>query len=124
MLNEKTGEIAEQQYAITADEHLYDVTPNPRYLQSLRDTGYDNYQAIDDIIDNSVDALIALDNNPNPFIKVITKFSDKGKGRIAIIDNGIGMTKATLIEALKLGSETNKERDIELGFFGVGLNAA
>lgn len=124
MTNNKSGEVAEQQYATTAAEHLYDVTPNPRYLESLRDTGYDNYQAISDIVDNSVDAIVRMENNVNPFIKVNTKFFDKGRGRITVIDNGIGMTKPTLIEALKLGSETNKERDIELGFFGVGLNAA
>jgi|JFJP01.1.fsa_nt_gi hypothetical protein len=124
MINKTPGEIAEVQYAIATDEHLYDVTPNPRYLESLRDTGYDNYQAIADIVDNSVDAIVSMDSNPNPFIKILTKFSDKGKGRILIIDNGSGMVKETLIEALKLGSETHKERETELGFFGVGLNAA
>ncbi len=114
--------VVEQEYTSVKATHLYDVTPNLRYLESLRDTGYDNYQAINDIIDNSVDAIET--DNPNPFIKIMTKFSDKGKGRIIIVDNGIGMVKETLIEALKLGSETNKERNAELGYFGVGLNSA
>lgn len=105
------------------DVNLIDVTPNPRLLESLRDMGYDNYQAIMDIIDNSGDALIGQ-STKNPFIKVITKISDKGKGRLIIIDNGKGMTKETLNEALKLGSNTKKERDGELGYFGVGLKGA
>ena len=105
------------------DVNLIDVTPNPRLLESLRDMGYDNYQAIKDIVDNSGDALIGS-STKNPFIKIITKISAEGKGRIIVIDNGKGMTRETLNEAVKLGSNTKKERDGELGYFGVGLKGA
>ncbi len=119
-----SGIPAEEQYADTKSENLYDVTPNPRFLESNREVGYDNYQAIEDIVDNSVDGIMECEDNPNPFIKIFTKFSDKGKGRIVIVDNGIGMLKEKLIEALRLGSNTYKDRNGELGFFGVGLKSA
>lgn len=117
------GDVAEAQYASTADKHLIDVTPNPRLLESLRDMGYDNYQALLDILDNSVDALKKC-KQKKPFIKINTKFGSYKTGKITIIDNGIGMNKEMLTEALKLGSNTNKVRDGELGYFGVGLKSA
>lgn len=119
-----SGVPAEVQYADTKSAHLYDVTPNPRFLEYNREVGYDNYQAINDIVDNSVDAIMECDENPNPFIKILTKFSDKGKGTITIVDNGVGMVKEKLIEALRLGSNIDKDRNSELGFFGVGLKSA
>lgn len=124
MENKISGVPAEEQYADTNSKHLYDVTPNPRFLESNREVGYDNYQAINDIVDNSVDAIMECEDNSNPFIKILTKFSDKGKGRIIIVDNGVGMVKERLIEAMRLGSNTEKDRNSELGFFGVGLKSA
>lgn len=124
MNSKNSGVPAEVQYADTKSAHLYDVTPNPRFLESNREVGYDNYQAINDIVDNSVDAIMECDENPNPFIKILTKFSDKGKGTITIVDNGIGMFKERLVEAMRLGSNTDKDRNSDLGFFGVGLKSA
>jgi len=123
MNKKENGNVAEEQYATATDRHLVDATPNPRLLESLRDMGYDNYQAICDIIDNSVDAVV-INGTKKPEITITTKFGSDGKGRICIIDNGIGMTEKILTEALKLGSETSKIRDGELGYFGVGLNSA
>lgn len=127
-----SGNTAEEQYADTTGKHATVVaaensgfikgTPNIRLLESFRDMGYTNYSAMKDLIDNSVDALIK--DGKNPFIKILTKFSNKGKGTITIIDNGIGMTKEILEEALLLGSNTGKERNGQLGFFGIGLNGA
>ena len=123
MENTFFSEIAEEQYATTTTEtrQFVDVTPNPRLLESLRDMGYDNYEALLDIGDNSVDS---LKNTKNPFVKFITKFGNNGKGNICIVDNGTGMTETRLKEALRLGSDTNKIRNGELGFFGVGLKGA
>lgn len=104
-----------------------DSTPNPsKFIESLRATGYDNYAACLDISDNSIDAnattvkfLIESDtwNGSN---------SDKENTairRILICDNGVGMDKDTLIEAVKLGSLTEHEPS-DLGKFGVGLITA
>jgi hypothetical protein len=91
--------------------------PNPaKLLHSLRSTGYDNYNAIADIIDNSLDA-----DAEKIIIKV---FVDKGDFKIIIADNGKGMDSHTLDEALKLGSETDKDYQSDLGRFGMGLSTA
>lgn len=91
--------------------------PNPaKLLDSLRSTGYDNYNAIADIIDNSIDA----DAN-KIFIDV---FQEHGDFKIIIADDGKGMDYHTLDEALKLGSETEKDYQSDLGRFGMGLSTA
>jgi hypothetical protein len=100
--------------------------PNPRYILSLRESGYNNYQAIEDIIDNSVDA---LKNTENAFIIITATNLDTDTfltdGKIIIADNGCGMTAETLHESLRLGSETNKSKDNDdLGRFGTGLKAS
>lgn len=123
MKNLNNGDAAEEQYASSTERHFVDATPNPRLLESLRDMGYDNVQAVEDVMDNSADAVVAS-KSKTPKIDVLTKFGADGKGRISIIDNGIGMTQETLSQALKLGSNTNKIRNGELGYFGVGLNSA
>jgi hypothetical protein len=91
--------------------------PNPaKLLDSLRSTGYDNYNAIADIVDNSIDA----DAN-KIFIDI---FQDHGDFKIIIADDGKGMDYHTLDEALKLGSETEKDYQSDLGRFGMGLSTA
>jgi len=91
--------------------------PNPaKLLDSLRSTGYDNYNAIMDIIDNSIDA----DAN-NIRINITGK---ENSLTITIADDGKGMDFQILDQALKLGSETEKNIDSDLGRFGMGLSTA
>lgn len=92
-------------------------TPNASILtQSLRHLGYDNYSAICDIIDNSVDAEATI-------IKV-SVHQEKGQPVIRIIDNGHGMTEDILDEALRLGSNVERNLSSDLGKFGMGLCTA
>lgn len=91
--------------------------PNPyKLLESLRSTGYDNYNAIADVTDNSVDAEA---NNI-----IINIFTLKNEIVIYIADDGIGMDYNTLDQALKLGSDTIKDFETDLGRFGMGLSTA
>lgn len=93
------------------------TVPNAgKLMESLRHTGYDNYNAIADIIDNSVDA-----DAKNIWVEV---HQEKRDFVIKVIDDGIGMDENTLIEALRLGSETEKNIDSDLGRFGMGLCTA
>jgi hypothetical protein len=87
-----------------------------KLLESLRHTGYDNYNAIADIIDNSIDA-----DAQNIWIEI---HQEKRDFVIRIIDDGIGMDEDTLTESLKLGSKTEKNIDSDLGRFGMGLCTA
>jgi hypothetical protein len=87
-----------------------------KLMESLRHTGYDNYNAIADIIDNSVDA-----EAQNIWVEI---HQEKRDFVIRVVDDGIGMDEDTLTEALRLGSETEKNIDSDLGRFGMGLCTA
>ena len=88
-----------------------------KLLSSLRNTGYDsNYTAIEDIIDNSIDAGA---RNVNVAINTVDK-----DVRIIIADNGSGMPEDVLDQALKLGSATQKDEMSDLGKYGMGLCTA
>src|SRR5438128_5658169 len=95
------------------------VLENPpharRTMEALRELGYDSYASILDIIDNCIDAHAA---------KIDIEIGEqKGDIVITIDDDGTGMDEETLIEALRLGSDT--ERDVgDLGKFGMGLVTA
>lgn len=96
-----------------------DATPHAASLvESLRDIGYSIETALADIIDNSITAKA----------KEIRLFVDSTSDdpALAIVDDGVGMTEAELVEAMRPGS-TNPldDRDeADLGRFGLGLKSA
>ena len=93
--------------------------PNPKsIISSYRSFGYNLSTAIADIIDNSISA--GAD-------KVFLEYQWRGRNSyITIFDNGIGMNKEELVQAMTPGSkdpdEERKEKD--LGRFGMGLKTA
>lgn len=94
--------------------------PNPRYLLSLRDFGYNFDNAFRELCDNSFDALTGIKNK-----KILSHFNFE-EDVMFLADNGCGMTEETLREALRLGSDTgkNSEHGEEFGHYGSGLKAA
>jgi hypothetical protein len=90
--------------------------PNARRtMEALRDMGYDSYGSVLDITDNCVDAHAT---------KIAIEISDQKSDIILKIDdNGTGMDEDTLSEALRLGSDTERE-PTDLGKFGMGLVTA
>ncbi len=94
-----------------------DVPPNvARVSEGLRDTGYEFNTAIADIIDNSISAGATL-------IDVRVGIDFMGNIAISIGDNGCGMDKKGLINAMKYGSK-KREDPASLGKFGLGLKTA
>lgn len=87
-----------------------------KFINSLRSTGYDNYDAILDIVDNSLDAKAT-----KIYISIKPTVDDF---QLTIADNGIGMDEKTLDEAMRLGSNTERNEDSDLGKFGMGLVTA
>lgn len=87
-----------------------------KVINSLRMVGYDNVSAIADLIDNSIDANAKT-------IQIQIK-PDLENYTIYIADNGYGMNKDILDQALKLGSETERDGESDLGKFGMGLITA
>lgn len=94
------------------------VPPNAgRLIQALREMGYDSFASILDIVDNSIDAQASK-------IWITVKEVSKGNLVIDIQDNGIGMDRPTLEQALRLGSDVKHDVEVDLGKFGMGLVTA
>ena len=91
--------------------------------KTLRNTGYDQYTAIADIIDNSLETNVDSKN-----VRVyINKTGNSKYGclkTIEIADDGSGMNLPTLKEAVKFGSETGKTLEDNYGCYGAGLKTA
>ncbi len=94
-----------------------EVVPDPQLMESMRAVGYTLETAIADIIDNSITA--GSD-------QVDIRFAAIPEPRIAILDNGSGMDKETLFQAMKLaGRPPSYGRQAhDLGRFGLGLKTA
>ena len=93
-----------------------DNPPNARRtIEALRELGYDSYASVLDLLDNCIDAQATN--------LEITVSEEKGDIQIVIEDDGIGMDEETLDEALRLGSDTQRETG-DLGKFGLGLVTA
>ena len=89
-----------------------------RLIDSLRHLDYTNEGAIYDIVDNSIDA-----GASQVWVEVLAG-KDKEPGEIRVIDNGCGMDEETLDEALRLGSNVEKNPECDLGLYGMGLVTA
>lgn len=87
-----------------------------RLIQSLRSSGYAPEQAIADLVDNAIDADASKID--------ITVSKEDGGVVIKIEDDGFGMNRETVEEALRLGSLIDKDVTSELGKFGMGMITA
>lgn len=89
----------------------------PNLIESTRSIGYSFQTALADIIDNSIS---------NMAERIDVKFNNGNSPYVAIIDDGIGMTKESLEKAMRYGSSSSlDERDKnDLGRFGLGLKMA
>ena len=87
-----------------------------RVSEGLRDTGYEFNTAIADIIDNSIAAGATT-------VDVRVGVDFLGNIAISIGDDGCGMDREGLINAMKYGSR-RRENPASLGKFGLGLKTA
>lgn len=87
-----------------------------RTIEGLRDTGYDYLTAVADIVDNSIAAAAT---------KVVVRLSlaMDGELEVTVADNGSGMTRDELLNAMKYGSSI-RANTASLGKFGLGLKTA
>ncbi len=88
-------------------------------IESIRDIGYTIETAIADLIDNSISAKAR-----NIYINL--NDSDYEKVSLEIADDGIGMNREELIQAMTIGSKDPRQerRNDDLGRFGLGLKTA
>ncbi|NEN75735.1 ATP-binding protein [Pelistega sp. NLN82] len=87
-------------------------------INSLRNIGYTLETALADILDNSLTAMASK-------VQIFFDYFDDDV-KVAIVDNGVGMDKPTLLNAMRFGSKNPSDiRDNhDLGRFGLGLKTA
>src|SRR5205085_2693232 len=94
-----------------------DTPPDPeRMIEGLRDTGYKFNTAIADIVDNSIAARATV-------VDLQILMDLRNDIRISIADNGEGMDREGLINAMTYGSRRRSD-PASLGKFGLGLKTA
>jgi hypothetical protein len=102
------------------------IPPTTNILHSLRRTGYHWYEALMDIVDNSVDALQEKFEDTGfteGVANIVPRTKDGVVQSLQIADNGIGMDELQLREILRLGQSYKRGRNL-LGTFGMGLKTA
>lgn len=96
--------------------NVIEITPSARRLTgSLRDIGYDFVSAVADIVDNSLAAGATS-------IDVDVTFAGS-RSWVRVADNGRGMSRGELHEALRFGTRRSYDFS-DLGKFGLGLKTA
>lgn len=99
------------------NEEYKQVLPDPeRVIEGLRDTGYQLETAVEDIIDNSITAESAV-------IDLQIDMDFAGDIGVYIADNGYGMNREELVDAMRYGSKRRSD-PASLGKFGLGLKTA
>lgn len=100
-----------------------DITPSVNFLNVAEDVGYKPFQAVNDLLDNSLDADASIVN--------VTIGQENNKPHIIIADNGVGMDVGTLIGAMVMGASEeelqDKNKECENGTqgrFGTGLKTS
>lgn len=88
-------------------------------MGSLRSMGYSFEAAVADIIDNSISAHAAN-------IRILFPTNPLDSMAVGILDDGDGMDKESLFEAMRYGSTASEDKRLEddLGRFGMGLKSA
>ena len=93
-------------------------TPNAsRTLQGLSDIGYTFESAVADLIDNSITQGAA--NNI-----IITYDRDQNGMFLSVFDDGTGMTRDKLFDAMTIGSSSKDYKAGDLSKYGFGMKTA
>lgn len=87
-----------------------------RLIGGLRDTGYEFKTAIADIVDNSIAASATRID-----LQLLQDYD--GDVTLVVVDNGAGMDRAGLLNAMRYGSDRRPDA-ASLGKFGMGLKTA
>ena len=99
------------------NSEFLELQPDPlRMVEGLRDTGYQFNTAVADVVDNSIAA-------EAKFVDIQLNIDLAGSVTLSIYDDGIGMDRDGLINAMKYGSKPRVSA-ASLGKFGLGLKTA
>src|SRR5438046_1703608 len=88
-----------------------------KFIQATRDSGYKGTaSAVSELVDNSIQALAK-----HVWISIGASGDAQYPIRIAVADDGVGMDKATLRQALRFGGSSRFNDRAGLGRYGMGL---
>jgi hypothetical protein len=112
-----------------AQEHL-PINPDPKVLIALTHTPLKPLDALCELIDNGIDSFRTgkLQGEPerHPLVEVTVPGeaeTRRGEGVVRVVDNGPGLDREGLGDALSVGF-SGKNRYDTLGLFGMGFNIA
>lgn len=104
----------------STDRNLF---PTNFAIRALRDSRYQNAAyAIAELIDNAIEAnaeqieLLCMEKR-----RTVSSRTRQQVTELAVLDNGDGMAKETLLNALKFGGGTRHNADMGIGKYGMGL---
>lgn len=104
-----------------------DITPTPRILRTLGDIPFEVWQCLAELSDNSLDAFReqSRKGHPTEGARLDIAWSKENVAahdrELIILDNGPGMSLATLQNAARAGYSSNDPIN-NLGLFGMGFN--
>jgi hypothetical protein len=102
-----------------------DLTPDPRVLQMLGEIDLAQWRCIAELVDNSIDAFLNASRGGSPVatpeVSIAIPTRDDEGARVAVTDNGPGMSFDQLENAVKAGWTGNNPLS-NLGLFGMGFN--
>ncbi|SFO42665.1 Double zinc ribbon [Geodermatophilus obscurus] len=111
-------------------EDVLDITPDPKVLLALTHTPIKPLDALCELIDNGIDsyraALLLGAPVAHPLLEISVPGESearRGEGTLRVRDNGPGLTRERLADALRAGF-SGKNRYDTLGLFGMGFNIA
>lgn len=90
--------------------------------KGLGSVGMDPYRAIAELVANSIDWRLPIENEVAPLIQIIID-----RGVIEVRDNGVGMSIDELQDAIQLSVANNEKRPnlrVRKGMFGMGMKVA
>jgi C4-dicarboxylate-specific signal transduction histidine kinase len=109
---------------------VLDITPDPKILVALTRTPLTPLDALCELIDNALDSLAQAENEGEPVRGPIVQVTipgpaeiARGEGIVRVHDNGPGLTREGIANALRAGW-TSKNPFDTLGLFGMGFNIA
>lgn len=113
-----SAEVSVSEFEIGADGTV-NLPPDPsRTIDLLASVGYTLPSAVADLVDNAVAALATT-------VDITFGRPDDGHGRwLAVVDDGGGMDRLTLMEAMRIGSRRGSYEPRALGKYGYGLKGA
>lgn len=112
-----TLEPATPQEPARAAGGFLDITPDKSLIRKLGSTGYRTYEAISELVDNSIDAR----GGRKVAVRVSIDYAD---GSLGIEDDGTGMGLAELRDAMTVAKEAAHPQGKRLGMFGLGMKTA